>query len=121
MFELDVNQHHQLQLNIKVNHKLDKMLANLSPDVPWGERKLAAQKLGNLRDPEALPWLIYALPSDPFWMVRCAIIQALVMIGEPDALPVLREIAARDYFQVVRSHALKAIEKLSRGGKAVMM
>lgn len=96
--------------------KLYSLLADLSPDRPWGERKMAAKKLGYLRDPQALPGLLDALPSDPFWMVRCAIIQALEMIGDPRALPTLREVAKSDGFKVVRSHAAKAVERLSQGG-----
>jgi len=94
--------------------KLYKLLADLSPDTPWGERKIAAKRLGSMRSPEALPGLLDALPADPFWMVRCAIIQALEMIGNPGAIPTLREIANSDGFYVVRSHAAKAIERLSQ-------
>jgi len=94
--------------------KLYKLLADLSPDTPWGERKIAAKRLGSIRSPEALPGLLDALPTDPFWMVRCAIIQALEMIGDPGAIPTLREIANSDGFYVVRSHAAKAIERLSQ-------
>jgi HEAT repeat protein len=96
--------------------KLYKLLADLSPDTPWGDRRIAAQKIGSMRSPEALPGLLEALPADPFWMVRCAIIQALEMIGDSEAIPALREVAAGDGFQVVRSHAAKAIERLSQEG-----
>jgi HEAT repeat protein len=91
---------------------LDGLLADLSPDTPWGERQIAARKLGAMRCSEALPWLLTALPEDPFWMVRCAIIQALEMLDDPQAIPILREVAANDRFQVVRSYASKAIERL---------
>jgi len=67
-----------------------------------------------MRNPEATPGLLAALPTDPFWMVRCAIIQALEMIGDPGAIPTLREVAKSDCFQVVRSYAAKAIERLSQ-------
>ena len=102
-----------LAIEIQPDPKLAKLLADLSPDTSWGDRKIAAQKLGYLRSPEALPGLLAALPADPFWMVRCAIIQALVMIGDPGAIPTLREIAKSDGFQVVRSHAAKAIDAFS--------
>jgi len=92
--------------------ELDQLLANLAPDTPWMERQLAAQKLGDMRNPETLPGLLAALPNDPFWMVRCAIIQALEMIGDAGAIPTLREVAKNDGFQVVRSYAAKAIERL---------
>ena len=103
-----------LALVVQPDIKLYKLLADLSPDTPWGERKIAAKRLGSMRSPEALPGLLDALPADPFWMVRCAIIQALEMIGDSGAIPTLREIANSDGFYVVRSHAAKAIERLSQ-------
>ena len=103
-----------LALVVQPDIKLYKWLADLSPDSPWGDRKIAAQKLGSMRSPEALPGLLDALSADPFWMVRCAIIQALEMIGDSGAIPTLREIANSDGFYVVRSHAAKAIERLSQ-------
>jgi HEAT repeat protein len=102
-----------LALVVQPDSKLYKLLADLSPDTPWGERQIAAKKLGNMRDPEALPGLLDTLPSDQFWMVRCAIIQALEKIGDPRAIPTLREVANSDSFQVVRSYASKAVERLS--------
>ena len=95
-------------------YELEMLLANLTLNTPWGERQIAAKKLGYMRDLEALPGLLAALPTDPFWMVRCAIIQALEMIGDVKALLTLREVAKRDSFQVVRSYAAKAIERLSQ-------
>ena len=106
-----------LVVEVQPDPKVEVLLADLSPDTSWGDRKIAAQKLGCIRSPEALPGLLDALPADPFWMVRCAIIQALEMIGDPGAIPTLREVAKSDGFQVVRSHAAKAIERLSQGGK----
>jgi len=103
-----------LAVVVQPDIRLYKLLADLSPDTPWGDRKIAAQKLGSMRSPEALPGLLDALPSDPFWMVRCAIIQALEMIGDSGAIPTLRETANSDGFNVVRSHAAKAIERLSQ-------
>ena len=105
-----------LVIEVQPDHKLDKLLADLSPDTPWGDRQIAALKLGYMRSPEALPGLLDALPTDPFWIVRCAIIQALERIGDPGAIPTLREVAKRDGFQVVRSYAAKAIERLSQEG-----
>lgn len=103
-----------LALIVESNIKLYELLADLSPKTSWGVRKIAAQKLGNLRDPEALPSLLEALVKDNFWMVRCAIVQALEKIGDPAAIPTLRWVSRNDSFQVVRSHAIKAIERLSR-------
>jgi HEAT repeat protein len=92
---------------------LDALLADLSPSVPWGDRKIAAEKLGNARISESVPQLLAVLPTDPFWMVRCAIIQALEKIGDLRAIPTLHEVASQDSFQVVRSYANRAIERLS--------
>ncbi len=124
MFAVDFDQRAQVEevvyatlplaLVVQPDSKLYQLLADLSPDTPWGERQMAARRLGNLRDPEALPGLLAALPTDPFWMVRCAIIQALEKIGDPGAIPTLQEVATEDGFQVVRSYAAKAIERLSR-------
>lgn len=103
-----------LALVIQPDIKLYNLLADLSPDTPWGDRQISAKKLGNMRNPEALPGLLDALPSDPFWMVRCAIIQALEKIGDPMAIPTLQEVANSDSFQVVRSYAAKAVDRLAQ-------
>jgi HEAT repeat protein len=93
---------------------VEALLANLAPDNPWHDRKVAAAKLGQLRDPVALPAMLSALPRDPFWMVRCTIIQALEMIGDAIAIPTLRDVAATDDFEVVRAYAAKAIGRLTQ-------
>jgi HEAT repeat protein len=92
---------------------VEKYLSQLSPETPWGDRQIAAKRLGSLRSNAALPGLLSALLSDNFWMVRCSIIQALEKIGDPGAIQVLEEVAKSDGFQVVRSYATKAIERLS--------
>ena len=99
---------------VQPDPEVTQLLADLSPDAPWGKRQTAARRLGCLRNPDALPGLLAALPEDKFWMVRCSIIQALEMIGEPGAVPVLCEVAEKDGFQVVRSHAAKAVQRLSQ-------
>ena len=98
---------------VKFDPRVKRLLANLSSDTPWGDRQIAARKLGYLRDENALQGLLAALQIDNFWMVRCSIIQALEMIGQPEAIPVLSEVAIQDDFQVVRSYAAKAVERLS--------
>ena len=94
--------------------RIEINLAKLAPEIPWGERQIAAKKLGNLKDPAAIPGLLSALEYDNFWMVRCAIIQALEKIADPYAIPVLISVSQQDSFQVVRSYAAKAIQRLSR-------
>jgi HEAT repeat protein len=98
---------------VQPDSNVEQLLADLSPDVSWGNRQMAARKLGTLGCPEAVPGLLEVLPADPFWMVRCAIVQALEMIGDPDAIPTLRDVAETDGFKVVRSYAAKAVERLS--------
>jgi HEAT repeat protein len=105
-----------LALGIQPDLKLYNLLADLSSETPWGDRQIAARKLGDMRSTEAVPALLEALLVDTFWMVRCAIIQALEKIGDPGAIPTLREIANSDSFQVVRSYAAKAVERLSPMG-----
>lgn len=100
----------------QIDRRIDQLLADLSPDTPWADRKIAAQELGTLRNQAAIQGLLAALHFDPFWIVRCAIIQALERIGDPRAIPTLREVAKSDGFQVVRSHAERAIEGLSQEG-----
>jgi HEAT repeat protein len=95
------------------DQKLKALLADLSPEKPWGEREIVAKKIGYMRSSEALPGLLAALQTDPFWMVRCAIIQALERIDDPRAIPTLREIARNDSFHVVREYAVTAIERIS--------
>ena len=102
-----------LAVEVRTDPKIFRLLGKLSPETAWGDRKIAAQKLGNMRSLEALPGLLDALPMDPFWMVRCAIIQALEKIGDAGAVPTLLAVAQNDSFQVVRSHAAKAVERLS--------
>ena len=101
-------------IEVQPDREFNNLMAELSPATSWGDRQIAAKKIGSLRNPEALLWLLAALPVDPFWMVRCAIIQALEMIGDPRAIPTLQDIAVSDGFQVVRSYAAKAVERLSQ-------
>jgi HEAT repeat protein len=99
---------------VRQDATIARLLADLSPETPWGERQMAARKLGRLRAPEALPALLAALSVDNFWMVRYAIIQALEMIGDPAAIPTLQEVSVSDGFQVVRSYAARVVERLSQ-------
>jgi len=102
-----------LTMKVSQNSKMDAFLVKFSPTTPWGERQLAAKKLGSMRNPEAIPVLLSALLTDSSWMVRTSIIQALEMIDDPAAIPTLEEVATSDDFQIVRSYAAKAIERLS--------
>ena len=56
--------------------ELDALLANLTHDTPWGERQIAARKLGYMREQEALPGLLAALPTNSqrtSWMEKALI------------------------------------------------
>lgn len=124
MFQVNYNQFHEaveefqatiafpLPIELQPDHELARLIADLCPKTSWGNRQSAARKLGYKGDPAAVPALLDALPTDPFWMVRCAIIQALQKIGDPGAIPTLQQVAQSDNFQVVRSSAAKAIERL---------
>ena len=92
-----------IAIEVQPASPLDELTANMSHDVPWFERKIAAQKLGCTESSEAIPVLLSALRNDPFWMVRCAVIQALERIGDPGIIPALQEAAVHDGFQAVRS------------------
>lgn len=98
---------------VRQHPELENLFSQLSTKKSWGERKAAAQKLGYMRSQEAVPNLLRALPSDPFWMVCYAIIQACEKNGSPDAIPSLQVVAKNDDFQVIRSSAVKGIETLS--------
>jgi len=111
--EVGANTAWPLILVVQPDIQVYKLLEKLSPETPWGVRKIAAQKLGDQQCPEALRGLMGALTSDPFWMVRCAIIQALEKIGNPKAIPTLQDVAKNDGIQIVRSYAAKSIERLS--------
>lgn len=104
----------QLIIEGTPDHELRNLIADLSPETPWGDRQRAARRLGYKENPAALPALLEALPTDPFWMVRSEMILALQKIGDPKAIPTLQKVAKQDTFQVVRAYAAKAIERLTR-------
>ena len=104
-------------VEVQTDPKNSQLLAELSPENAWGDRKNATLEFGYTRSPEAPPGLLNALKVDPFWMVRCAIIQALEMISDAGAVPTLREASKNDGFQALRSYAAKAVEGFPSRGK----
>jgi HEAT repeat protein len=100
------------EAQVHPEEELAGWLAQVDRDCSWGDRQAAARKIGNMRDPRAVPALLAALKLDSFWIVRCTIIQALEKIGDPSAIPTLMDTAKRDGFQIVRSYAAKAVERL---------
>ena len=126
MYQVNINQRKHVVLDVmntlltlpiavgnEPDYELEALVADLSPSKPWGDRKIAAERIGNLRVQGALPALLTALPRDPFWMVRCAIIQTLEKLGDPRSIPTLQKVAKMDSFQVVRSYAAKAVKRLT--------
>jgi bilin biosynthesis protein len=110
---MNLNRSLRVSSQKNTNPRVEKLLAELSPETAWGKRQAAAKKLGYLRDPDAVPELLDALMRDDFWMVRCELIQALQMIGDVRAITILRRVQAQDSYQTVRSYAAKAIERLT--------
>ena len=104
----------QRAIVLKADPVVAELLAELSPEKPWWDRKVAAHQLGSMRSEAALAGLLAALPTDPFWMVRCAIIQALESMGDPGAIDVLKDVAECDSFAIVKGYAEAAIERLSQ-------
>ena len=125
MYQINYNQYPDLDeiqtiptfplvIEVTPDHELRNLIADLTPETPWGDRQRAARKLGYKASPAAVPALLQVLPTDPFWMVRCEMILALQKIGDPTAIPTLQQVAEQDTFQVVRAYAEKAIERLTR-------
>ena len=102
-----------IEIRVQSNRKMNKLLEDLFSNSSWFNRKVAAQRIGDMRKSDYLPELLDRVTTDPFWMVRCAIIQALEKIGDPRAIPALREVEKSDGFQTVRAYAATAIERLS--------
>jgi len=77
------------------------------------DREDAAEHLGRLGDPRAVPALVQALLSDPDDDVREEAAEALGRIGDARALPALRHAAATDDDKSVRKEAREAIERIA--------
>jgi HEAT repeat protein len=92
---------------------LADLLAALSDNPYWYERRVAARKLGELGSDEAAAGLRAALLNDPFWKVRCAIIQSLERIGDARGVSVLQVAADSDPSHIVREYAAAVVRRLS--------
>lgn len=75
-------------------------------------REAAAQSLGKIGDPAAVPRLIPALTDKSFAM-KYSTIKALENISDMSALPFLRKVADGDADTFLRGEALKAISSIS--------
>jgi len=72
-------------------------------------RSLAAEILGDVKDPTAVEPLLAAL-SDRSWAVRITVVEALRKIGDARALERLREVSVGDQDRMVRDAAAAALE-----------
>lgn len=77
-------------------------------------RKEGAYTLGRLRDPRALPPLIYVLKNDMNQDVRVAAALALGEIGDPRAALPLEQAVVYEKKQVVKDAANQALSRLPR-------
>lgn len=102
-----------VMMEVGYDPHVSSLIANLDPTNPWGERKEAADQLGNLGNLNAVQALAEALPTDPFWMVRTAIIQALEKLGDRKVIITLNHVAETDPFNVVRAYAARAVARIS--------
>ncbi len=87
-------------------HSLDDLLGALrSPDA--AERIRAAQALGELGDPAAVPPLISIVRSDPVPEVRGWVVRSLYDLGTPEARAAVVEAARNDPDERVRTMAAR--------------
>jgi HEAT repeat protein len=93
------------------SRELERLLVRLNSGSK-DDRKDAAKKLGDRKDPQAIAALTVALANDPEEDVRKEAAKALGHIGDPSALPALRWSAVHDREKDVRKEAAKAIDKI---------
>jgi hypothetical protein len=91
--------------------KVDELARVLLEDDSYKVRVQAAQLLGKLADPAAVPSLSRAL-ADPNRTVRWMAVQSLARIGSPSALPALKGLLAREQDGSVRAQVEKALAAL---------
>lgn len=82
-----------------------------------GDARHAAEVLGWIRSPEAVPALIEALSASS-WRLQWEAATALGRIGSREALPALEALEREHWFTPVRRAAAKARESIGRAGKA---
>lgn len=70
---------------------VDTLIEALGNSAVWEERRDAAEKLGELKDPKAFDPLVCALKNDDEFPVRFRAAEALAALDMPEAVPVLLE------------------------------
>jgi len=88
-----------------------KALVDLLADTDYRTRWAAAQQLGRLGDPAAVPPLLRTLHSADDGL-RVSAIKSLAMIGDSAAVPALAEVASHDTASGVRVTAVDALAAL---------
>lgn len=73
------------------------------------DRKSAAIKLGRIRDPKSIPFLLKAIREDSFQMTRVFAIQSLTWIADKIVIPDLVEVIRGDQDDLVRVTAIEAL------------
>lgn len=99
--------------------EFDTAVATLQKSTAPFDRKKAAEKLGQLKDARAIPYLIEALSlKDPDpekdWFVRTVASQALTSFGAPAVAPLTK--AAESTEPTVRRGAVDALTKMKAPG-----
>jgi HEAT repeat protein len=97
-------------------------LLSLLRDTDWLGRSAAAQNLGELGDPRAVPPLLKCLQAKDEGL-RVVALKALARIGDPSAIPDIHSIATSDDTFGVRSTAAETLGRLGdpRAGKLLGM
>jgi HEAT repeat protein len=90
--------------------RLEPHLRQALKDDEWGVRRAAAEALGKIGDPQAIPALLEAL-KDRDGDVRRAVADALGIIGDPQAIPALLE-ALKDENWWVHQAAMEALGEI---------
>ena len=73
------------------------------------DRKSAAIKLGRIRDPKSIPFLLQAIREDIYPMTRVFAIQSLTWIADETVIPDLVDIIRADQDDLVRVTAIEAL------------
>lgn len=72
-------------------------------------RKSAAMKLGRIRDPRSIPFLLKAIREDTYQMTRVFAIQSLTWIADKSVIPELLDVIRGDQDDLVRMTAIEAM------------
>jgi len=93
---------------LPVSNKIDSAIEQLQSGTREA-RKSAAIKLGRIRDPKSIPFLLQAIREDSYPMTRVFAIQSLTWIADQSVVPDLIEIVRADQDDLVRVTAIEAL------------